>query len=217
MLQFLYTETEAAAAEIVDAVAPATDEVTKEDIATAAADKAEEIADAVAEASEAEGAEFTEEMYNEVLGTAAQVIYTEVMAEIATQQACYAMESMFSDEVVEEFYAAQDVAAQEEYGEKWNKVKAHFKNNGRLYADAAAGTAGAAGGAYVGARIARKRGASVKKGAIIGALVGAGAGVGAHEVGRATSRAILGRKNASGFGGRIKHAFGGGRKLAYKG
>jgi hypothetical protein len=216
MLQYLYNETEAAAEEIVEVVAPALDETSKEEIAEAAADQAEAITDAVADASAAEGSEFTEEQYDAMHATLAQVIYTSVMSELACQQACYAMEDLFTEEAVEDFYAAQE-AEQEEYGEKWDKTKAHFKNNGRLYVGGASAAVGAAGGALIGRKIAAKKGISTKKGAIIGALVGGAAGVGVHELGRATSRAILGRKNASGFGGRIKHAFGGGRTLSYRG
>jgi len=213
MLQYLYNETEAAAEEIVEAVAPELDETSKEDVAEAAADQAEAITDAVADAAAAEGAEFSEEQYDTMHATLAQVIYTEVMSELACQQAQFAMEDLFTEEAVEDFYAAQE-AEQDEYAAS---KPGHFSRNGRLYVTGGAAAVGATGGAVIGRKIAAKRGVSPKKGAIIGALVGGAAGAGLHEIGRAGSRAILGRKNAKGFVGRIKHAFGGGRSLAYKG
>lgn len=215
MLQYLYDETEAAAEEIVEAVAPELDETSKEDVAEAAADQAEAITDAVADASAAEGAEFSEEQYDAMHATLAQVIYTEVMSELACQQAQFAMEDLFTEEAVEDFYASlEEEAEQNEYADS---KPGHFSRNGRLYATGGAAAVGMTGGAVIGRKIAAKRGISTKKGAIIGALVGGAAGAGLHEIGRAGSRAIFGRKNAKGFGGRFKHAFGGGRSLAYKG
>jgi hypothetical protein len=172
MLQYLYGETEVAAQEIVDAVVPAADEVTKEEIAEAAAEKAENIADAVAEAVEENtGEKMDEETYSDLVMATAQCIYTETMAQLATAQACYAMESLFCDEAVEEYYAEQET-----YGEKWDKVKGHFSAKKHHYIAGASGAAGAAAGAALGARIAKKKGTSVKKAAIVGALVGGATG-----------------------------------------
>lgn len=198
MLQYLYNETEAAAEEIVEVVAPALDETSKEEIAEAAADQAEAITDAVAEASAAEGSEFTEEQYDTMHATLAQVIYTSVMSELACQQACYAMEDLFTEEAVEAFYASlEEETPQEQYSlsEKIANARAaaktHFTTNARKYkvagASAAGSLVGAAGGAVIGKKIAAKKGISTKKGAIIGALVGGaavggGAGFGAHKL-----------------------------------
>jgi uncharacterized membrane protein len=194
MLQYLYDETEAAAEEIVEAVAPELDETSKEDIAEAAADQAEAITDAVADASAAEGAEFTEEQYDAMLGTCAQVIYTEVMSQLACQQAQFAMEDLFTEEAVEDFYASlEEEADQETYGERINMIKrgwapigAHFDRNKTRYAAGGLGAVGAIGGAVVGRKIAAKKGMSTKKGAIIGALVGGAVGAAA---GSATTKA----------------------------
>jgi hypothetical protein len=179
MLQYLYNETEAAAEEIVEVVAPALDETSKEEIAEAAADQAEAITDAVAEESAAEGSEFTEEQYDAMHATLAQVIYTNVMSELACQQAQFAMEDLFTEEAVEDFYASLEEANQEQYADgkigilgKLNRGK-WVSNHGVA---AAAGTATAIGGAVIGRKIAAKKGMSTKKGAIIGALVGGAVG-----------------------------------------
>jgi hypothetical protein len=180
MLQYLYNETAAAAEEIVEAVAPELDETSKEDIAEAAADQAEVITDAVADASAAEGAEFTEEQYDAIHATCAQVIYTEVMSQLACQQAQFAMEDLFTEEAVEEFYASlEEEAGQEQYADgklgflgKLNRGKWVGKHG----VAAGMGAVGAVGGAVIGKKIAAKKGISQKKGAIIGALVGGAAG-----------------------------------------
>lgn len=163
MIEFLFSETEAAAEEITEVIAPQLDEVTKHDVAEAAADKAEEIADAVATAEE-----ITEEEYAAIMTVCAQSIYTNIMATIATAQSAFSIESLFSEEAVEEFYAEQD-----EYAGKFSKAKAHIKRNPTKYI----GAGGAAAGGATGALLAKKRGTSVKKGAIVGALVGGGIGV----------------------------------------
>lgn len=198
MLQYLYNETAAAAEEIVEAVAPELDETSKEEIAEAAADQAEAIADAVAETATAEGTEFTEEQYDAIHATCAQVIYTEVMSELACQQACYAMEDLFTEKAVEEFYAAQEEAAQEQYS--LAGIKKHFSDHRTKYAMGGAATVGTIGGAVVGKKIASKKGISQKKGAIIGALVGGAVGAGAGSVttktGRTKYASLFKRKNA---------------------
>lgn len=171
MLQYLYGETEVAAQEIVDAVVPAADEVTKEEIAEAAAEKAENIADAVAEAAAEAGEKMDEETYSDLVMATAQCIYTETMAQLATAQACYAMESLFCDEAVEEYYAEQET-----YGEKWNKVKGHLSAKKHHYIAGAAGAASATAGAIIADKIAQKKGYSRKKARIVGALVGGAAG-----------------------------------------
>lgn len=195
LLQFLYGETESAAQEIVDAVVPAADEVTKEEIAEVAAEKAEAIADAVDEAVEGEtGEPLSEEAYAELVVITAQTIYTNTMAELATTQACYALESLFSDEDVEEYYAGLEDVEQDEYSvmdkikSSYGTAKGHVGRNATKYGTGA----GAAVGAGAGALIARKRGSSVKKGAIVGALVGAGAGATLTEAGKfgATARSL---------------------------
>jgi hypothetical protein len=188
MLQYLYNETEAAAEEIVEVVAPALDETSKEEIAEAAADQAEAITDAVAEASAAEGAEFSEEQYDTMHATLAQVIYTSVMSELACQQACYAMEDLFTEEAVEAFYASLEEQPQEQYS---GKIMSFIKNK---HAQAgAAATVGAVGGAVIGKKIAAKKGMSTKKGAIIGALVGGAAlGGGRYGIPAATAGAKKG-------------------------
>jgi hypothetical protein len=200
MLQYLYNETEAAAEEIVEAVAPALDETSKEEIAEAAADQAEAITDAVAETATAEGAEFSEEMYDNMMSVCAQVIYTQVMSELACQQAQFAMEDLFTEEAVEDFYAAQEAAAQEEYSLKgaWGATKKHLSDHRAKYAVGAGATVGTVGGAVIGKKIAAKKGISTKKGAIIGALVGgavgAGAGVASTAAGRGKVAGLFKRK-----------------------
>jgi hypothetical protein len=207
MLQYLYNETAAAAEEIVEAVAPELDETSKEDIAEAAADQAEAITDAVAEAATAEGAEFSEEQYDAIHATCAQVIYTEVMSELACQQACYAMEDLFTEEAVEDFYASMEEEAEQEQYSVMDKIKGagrdvggHFSRNRITYSTGTGATVGTIGGAVIGKKIAAKKGISQKKGAIIGALVGgtvgAGAGLASTKGGRAKytagGRAVLG-------------------------
>jgi len=206
MLQYLYNETAAAAEEIVEAVAPELDETSKEDIAEAAADQAEVITDAVAEASAAEGAEFTEEQYDNVMGVCAQVIYTEVMSQLACQQAQFAMEDLFTEEAVEEFYASlEEEANQEQYAD--SKIGFLGKvNRGKWVGNhgvaAAAGTATAIGGAVLGKKIAAKKGMSTKKGAIIGALVGGAVGTAggyaSTKAGRLATKKGLRRISATG-------------------
>ena len=194
MLQEIYNETEAAAQEIVDAVVPAASEATKEDIAEASVDKAEAIADAVdAVTTESTGTPLDEATYSELLETTAQVIYTNVMSDLASMQSCYALESLFSDEEVEECYAAMD-EGQDIYGERWDKIKGHFNRNKQHYiAGGASAAVGAAGGALIGRRVAAKRGISKRKGALIGALAGATVG-GATGVGGSFAYNKWGRK-----------------------
>jgi hypothetical protein len=206
MLQYLYNETEQAAEEIVEAVAPELDETSKEDIAEAAADQAEVITDAVADASAAEGAEFSEEQYDAVYATCAQVIYTEVMSQLACQQAQFAMEDLFSDEAVEEFYASlEEEANQEQYAD--NKLGFFGKlNRGKWVGShgvaATAGAATAIGGAVIGKKIAAKKGMSTKKGAVIGALVGGAIGTtggyASTKAGRTAVKKGLRRMGATG-------------------
>lgn len=192
MLQEIYNETEAAAQEIVDAVVPAASEATKEDIAEASVDKAEAIADAVdAATTEETGKPLDEATYSSLLETTAQVIYTSVMSDLASMQSCYALESLFSDEEVEECYAAMN-EEQEQYAD--GKVMDHLKRNKQHYISGGVGAAaGAAGGALIGRRVAAKRGISKRKGALIGALAGAAAG-GATGVGGSFAYNKWGRK-----------------------
>ena len=198
MLQYLYGETEAAAQEIVDAVIPAADEVTKEEIAEAAADKAEVIADAVADAVESEtGEAMADETYSDLVMATAQTIYTGTMAQLATAQACYAMESLFTEEAVDEYYAGLEDQNQDIYtsmGRKAavykRKLGRHLSTNKHHYIAGGVGVAGGAAGAVAGAKIAKKRGTSVKKGAIVGALIGTAAGTGAGYAGTKAGRGL---------------------------
>lgn len=183
MLQEIYNETEVAAQEIVDAVVPAASEATKEDIAEAAVDKAEAIADAVDAATADEtGKPLDEATYSDLVETTAQVIYTSVMSDLASMQSCYALESLFSDEEVEECYAAMN-GEQYAYASMAG-VMDHLKRNKQHYiSGGVGGAAGAAGGALIGRRIAAKRGISKRKGALIGALAGSVAGAGTGVAG----------------------------------
>lgn len=190
MLQFIYSESEAVANEIVEAVASEAPETTKEEIAEVAAEKAEEIADAVANASEAAGEPVSEEAYAELVTNVAQLIYTSTMADLADAQACYALESLFSEEAVEEYYSSLEAAKQEVYADENKSIFARVKGGvsggyksaktwttkNKKNAAIVGGGAGAAAGAGLGALIAKKRGTSVKKGALVGAVAGSIAG-----------------------------------------
>lgn len=92
MLQELYSETGAAAQDIVAEVAPQVNNVTKEDIAEAAVDRAEAIADSVAKT-----VEISQDEHTAITEACAQVIYAETVAELAREQACYSMECMFAE------------------------------------------------------------------------------------------------------------------------
>lgn len=190
LIQFIFSETDEAAKEIVDAVIPVADKATKEDIAEAAVDKAEEIAD------EAVDEQASDEVFSAVVETIAQSIYTQTMAEIAVTGSLDNLETLFSEEDLEDYYSALDDLIQEAYAEeedyyaekklgRFKRMGNHIKGNPRAYTAAATGAAGVAGGALIGDRIARKRGTSRRKGQIIGALVGGTAGAGAGYGGTA--------------------------------
>lgn len=193
LIQFIFSETDEAAKEIVDAVIPVADKATKEDIAEAAVDKAEEIAD------EAVDEQADDEVFSAVVETIAQSIYTQTMAEIAVTGSLDNLETLFSEEDLEDYYSALDDIIQEAYAEaeaeeeyyagkklgRFKRMGNHIKGNPRAYTAAATGAAGVAGGALIGDRIARKRGTSRRKGQIIGALVGGTAGAGAGYGGTA--------------------------------
>jgi hypothetical protein len=206
----LFSESAEAAAEIVDAVIPHADEVTKDAVAEAAAEKAEEITDAVDNAVEAHtGEPLTESEYSEVVFTVAQDIYTNVLADLASMQSMYAMESLFADEDVydQNLYArisAKDKAEEEmrvlknerrrateamnaarkTYQHKWGTgFGMTHEGVGRAIGHLKTAGVGAAGGALVGGGIAAARGASIRKGALIGALVGGAGGYAASKLG----------------------------------
>lgn len=109
MLQYLYSETDAAAQEIVQEVAPEVNAVSKEQIKDAAIARAEEIANDVAKADET----ITQEQHSAIKEACAQVIYTEVCGNLAMIQASQNIESLFTEEVVENYYASLEDLKQE--------------------------------------------------------------------------------------------------------
>jgi hypothetical protein len=152
MLQELYSETGAAAQAIVEEVAPAVNETTKEEIAGAAVDRAEAIADHIADTVKLEQSE-----HAAIVEACAQVIYAETLAEFAENAKIDALESLFSEEYVQETYAALAAEAEQEtYGDKVNLVKGFAKQNaGEM---AVGGAAGAGIGFIAARRAAQKKG-----------------------------------------------------------
>jgi len=203
MLQELYSETGAAAQAIVEEVAPAVNETTKEEIAGAAVDRAEAIADNIADTVKLEQSE-----HAAIVEACAQVIYAETLAELADDAKINALESLFSDEYLQDFYAELE-AEQEQYAEEKSSFKDKLKagygstkgflkaNSTEIGAGAAiGGVAGAGGGFILARRKARAAGLQpgtpqYKKfiakymagGAAAGAVAGgaAGAGYGAYK------------------------------------
>jgi hypothetical protein len=190
MLQELYSETGAAAQAIVEEVAPAVNETTKEEIAGAAVDRAEAIADNIADTVKLEQSE-----HAAIVEACAQVIYAETLAELADNAKVTALESLFTEEYVQETYAALEAQEQETYGEKADKVKAHLKGNARIYGDAAGAAAGAGVGFIAARRAAKAKnlqpGTPEYKKFIAKYMAGgAAAGVATAEVGRAGYRGV---------------------------
>jgi hypothetical protein len=195
MLQELYSETGAAAQAIVEEVAPAVNETTKEEIAGAAVDRAEAIADHIADTVKLEQSEHTA-----IVEACSQVIYAETLAELADNAKITALESLFTEEYVQNFYAELE-AEQQQYaeGEKTTalkKVGGFLKENGKNAGiGAAAGTGvGAVSAAVAARKAARAKGLQpgtpeyrkfiAKRAAVggaAGAAVGAGAGLGAKS------------------------------------
>lgn len=189
MLQELYSETGAAAQAIVEEVAPAVNETTKEEIAGAAVDRAEAIADHIADTVKLEQSE-----HAAIVEACSQVIYAETLAGLADDAKIAALESLFTEEYVQETYAALEAEAEQEtYGAKTEAVKKFLGDNKKnIGIGAAAGTVVGAGTGIIAARRkAKAKGLQpgtpeYKKfiakytagGAVAGAAVGAGAGAG---------------------------------------
>lgn len=150
MLQELYSETGAAAQAIVEEVAPAVNETTKEEIAGAAVDRAEAIADHIADTVKLEQSE-----HAAIVEACSQVIYAETLAGLADDAKIAALESLFTEEYVQETYAALAAEAEQEtYGDKINLVKGFAKQNA---GEMALGTAAGAGVGFIAARRAAKK------------------------------------------------------------
>lgn len=190
-IQFVFSETDIAAKEIASEVLPVADEATKEDIAEAAVEKAEDIADKVV------SEDATDEEFAEVVSVISQSLYTTTMANIAMSGAAMNLETLFAEEEVNEYYNAVEDAIQEAYADEDLYAEGRFKrfsNKMKKYGTATgghlkkhaipygAGVTGAAAGAVIGDRIAQKRGISRRKGQLIGALVG-GTGTGSAALG----------------------------------
>jgi hypothetical protein len=156
MLQELYSETGAAAQAIVEEVAPAVNETTKEEIAGAAVDRAEAIADHIADTVKLEQSE-----HAAIVEACAQVIYAETLAELADNAKITALESLFTEEYVQDFYSELE-AEQEQYAE--SNYKPSLKD--RLKA----GYGSAKG-------FAKANAAEIGAGAAIGGVAGAGGGL----------------------------------------
>lgn len=154
MLQELYSETGAAAQAIVEEVAPAVNETTKEEIAGAAVDRAEAIADHIADTVKLEQSE-----HSAIVEACSQVIYAETLAGLADDAKIAALESLFTEEYVQETYAALEAEAEQEtYGAKMDAIKGHLKGNSRIYADAGSAVAGAGVGLIAARRKAKAKG-----------------------------------------------------------
>jgi hypothetical protein len=154
MLQELYSETGAAAQAIVEEVAPAVNETTKEEIAGAAVDRAEAIADHIADTVKLEQSE-----HAAIVEACSQVIYAETLAGLADDAKITALESLFTEEYVQETYAALEAEAEQEtYGAKMDAIKGHLKDNARIYADAGTAAAGAGVGLIAARRKAKAKG-----------------------------------------------------------
>jgi len=194
----LYSETGAAAQAIVEEVAPAVNETTKEEIAGAAVDRAEAIADHIADTVKLEQSE-----HSAIVEACAQVIYAETLAELANDAKINALENLFTEEYVQNFYAdGQEVS-------KWSKTKKFLGENKKNAAiGAAAGTAIGGGAGFIAARRAAKK-AGLTPGtpeykkfiakrtagtAVAGAAVGAGAGLGYTPAKNKITAAIEKRK-----------------------
>lgn len=156
MLQELYSETGAAAQAIVEEVAPAVNETTKEEIAGAAVDRAEAIADNIADT-----AKISQSEHAAIVEACAQVIYAETLAELADDAKINALESLFSEEYLQDFYAAleeeQEIYAGVDYKPT---LKDRFKNG-----------YGSAKG------FAKANAMEIGAGAAIGGVAGAGGGL----------------------------------------
>jgi hypothetical protein len=166
MLQYLYNETGAAAQEIVEKVAPEVNAVSKEEVKEAATERAKEIAADVAKADET----VTQEQHSAIVEACSQVIYAQVCGELARVQAENNLVSLFSEDVVEDYYAEGKKSFKERMsGVKdavSKKIKSareanalHFGSSSkkRIAADYAVATAGAAGiGALASGKAAKK-------------------------------------------------------------
>lgn len=201
MLQFLYSECAVAAQKLAETAAPEINEVSKEDIAEAATEHAHVLADQVAD-----HVELAQDQHAALIDALAQVIYTNTCSELAKGLAEENIEALFSEEIVEDYYAGieeelQDIYADEKKDSFFKKAGDHLKNNSRVYVDAGAGVVGAGAGALIARRKAQRAAAAkglkpgtseyksfVRKRMAAGGAIGAVAGAGTSEAARTAIR-----------------------------
>lgn len=98
LIEYLFSESDTAAQELSTLEAPAVNEVTKEQLADASAERALELADDIA-STEA----LTEEQYTEVAERVASYIYTSALAELQIAFAAQGVLDLFSEDAQAEF------------------------------------------------------------------------------------------------------------------
>lgn len=125
MLQYIYAETGVAAQEIAQEVAPEVNSVTKEQIKDAAKERAEEIAGDIAKAEST----ITQDQHAALVDAITQVIYTQVCSDLAILQSCQNVESIFTEEIIDDYYASLDDDYQDIYGQTWDRIRHPYRTN----------------------------------------------------------------------------------------